>query len=788
MVSNAKGLLARFSPTSLRMRLIVLVLLAVIPALGLILYTTAEQRRLASEEARLDAQWLARLVASEQNRIINETRQLLRNLTQFTQVRQPDPHACSLLFGDLLRQYPQYANLALVSPGGEVLCSAVLLPASADSTPLVYTDDPALQGALQRKDFVAGSFRTDPLSDRPVVGFAYPVLDPTGQVQSLVYAALDLEWLRQAVASDPLPNEATLHLIDRSGVVLLAIPAGYARQGQALTGEPLVQAMLSRTEGLGSFTGLDGLPRLYAYTPLSRAADNAFFVAVGVSEQAAFALANQMLVQHLVGLAVVVVLALGFAWIGGELFVLRRVRSLLDITHRLAAGDLGARTGPPYGGGELNQLALAFDRMIETLQQRQAERQRFEGEIIRHNRDLTVLNRITATISSSLDLPEVLESLKKLLVEQLNIPGGIVYFYDEAGDCLVVETAWGVPARILGEFKRFPATDLHYEQVVRGKEAVLRPNLRLVMPFSTLGLVKSRPNWLSYLCVPLLARGEVQGALDLFSQAPIYFTQDHLSLFTVLGQQVGVAIQNARLFEQLLAGRRRLQVLSQELLEIQEAERRHIARELHDEIGQSLTALKVNLQAAQRVPSQIDSTPYLEESISIAERTLRQVRDLSLDLRPSLLDDLGVVAALRWYIDRQGRRAGIQTQFITNVGLLRLPAGLETTCFRVVQEALTNVVRHAQAKRVWVELRQGPQLLELFIRDDGVGFNVEAVMEKAAGDLSLGLLGMQERVELVGGQLEIRSDPNRGVEIHACFPLTDESAALDRLLQSKELP
>jgi signal transduction histidine kinase len=407
-----------------------------------------------------------------------------------------------------------------------------------------------------------------------------------------------------------------------------------------------------------------------------------------------------------------------------------------------------------------------------------------EEDILRHSRDLEALNTITGAVSSTLDLPEVLESLKNLLEEKFEVPGGIIFFYDPAASSLYVEAAWGVPAAILAECKRFPATDYHYRHVIEERIPYLRPDLRAVRPYSTLQLHVARPNWLSYLSVPVAAKGEVQGVLDLFSQSPIEFSHEQVTLFTTLGRQVGVAIQNARLFEEVRAGRQRLQSLSKQLLEVQEAERRHIARELHDEIGQALTAVKVNLQAALRLRELSSLPPYLEESIGIVERTLQQVRNLSLDLRPSLLDDLGVVAALRWYIDRQAGRAGFQAQFIAEPPFLRLPPEIETTCFRVVQEALTNIVRHAQAEHVQVELKKIQDELELSIHDDGVGFDIRSVLERAAGDLSVGLFGMQERVQLAGGQIEIDSDLDLGTTIQVSFhldPAGFDEAGEDRI-------
>jgi PAS domain S-box-containing protein len=226
------------------------------------------------------------------------------------------------------------------------------------------------------------------------------------------------------------------------------------------------------------------------------------------------------------------------------------------------------------------------------------------------------------------------------------------------------------------------------------------------------------------------------------------------------------------LFEQVRAGREQLQALSRQLLEAQENERRSIARELHDEIGQTLTATKINLQAlTQRTAaSELDLT----DSIGAVERALQQVRNLSLDLHPSLLDDLGLVPALRWSLDRQAKGAGFTTHFVAAPLETRPPAEIEIACFRVAQEALTNVARHAQAKHVHIELRQRDAVeLQLIVRDDGVGFDVRAARERAMQGASLGLLGMEERVRLVGGQIEIESAPGRGAEIRARFPMIE---------------
>jgi signal transduction histidine kinase len=764
---------------SLRARLILLVLLAVIPALGLILYTGAEQRRLAAENTRADALSLARLLAADHARIIEETRQLLLTLTHLSEVRPGESAACSLLFAGLLEEHPQYTNLGAATLQGKVFCSAVDL-----GLPTNLAGKDYFQRTLQESDFSIGSYQIDQITGSPTINFGYPVRDEDDQTTSVVFASLNLNWLNQLVNQAQLPQGAALILLDSNRTILVHYPESEQWVGRRLPDEPLISTILSERIGTRSLPGFDGIERLYAFVPLRSASGDQFFVSVGMSEEIAFAQANEILVRQIAGLGAVFTLALVAAWIGSDLFILRRLGVLLKTTQRLESGDLEARTGLRYGQGELSQLARAFDQMAQALDQRETAHREAEGEIMRHNRDLAALNTITAAVSSSLELPEVLASIKQLLEEQLNVPGGIIYFYDEYDDSLYIEDAWGVPATILAELKRLPADTLHYERIVRNKEPVLRQDLEQIIPFSVLSLKNYRPKWLSYLGVPLVAKGGVQGVLDLFSQSPTVVGEEHVSLFTTFGRQVGVAIQNARLFEQIWVGRRRLQMLSQELLEVQEAERRHISRELHDEVGQALTAVKVNIQAAMRMSGTSSINPYLEESIATVERTLDQVRNLSLDLRPSILDDLGVVAAVRWYLDRQAHRAGFKAHFRAEMPKLRVPTDLETACFRIVQEAITNAVRHAQAQNVWVTIQQcNIDELELIIQDDGIGFDVNAVMQQGAGDLSLGVLGMHERAELIGGQLEIQSNQARGTEIRAIFPLKKAEPSLENPLQ-----
>jgi PAS domain S-box-containing protein len=216
----------------------------------------------------------------------------------------------------------------------------------------------------------------------------------------------------------------------------------------------------------------------------------------------------------------------------------------------------------------------------------------------------------------------------------------------------------------------------------------------------------------------------------------------------------------------------RLQSLSRRLVESQEQERHHIARELHDQIGQSLTAVEIHLQTALKSPDPKGHIhKRVEESLHMVDELVQRTQNLSLNLRPPLLDDLGLEPALRNLIERGIPGGNLRTEFTANPLSGRLTSDIETACFRVAQEAVTNAIRHAHARRLTVRLQVEDRVLHLAVSDDGRGFDPSSMRGEAGGFKDLGLLGMEERATLVGGRLEVRSTPGRGTAVLAWFPL-----------------
>ena len=235
---------------------------------------------------------------------------------------------------------------------------------------------------------------------------------------------------------------------------------------------------------------------------------------------------------------------------------------------------------------------------------------------------------------------------------------------------------------------------------------------------------------------------------------------------------VNFEITERKLMEQRLESSLQQQaLLSGRLLTIQEEERRQLARELHDEIGQVLTAVRINLLTAQvnRNPSEFQRR--VQECIDITSQAIQQVRGRSLELRPSLLDDLGLIPAMEQYVERQAELGKCAIQFQFDPLTERPPPETEIACYRVMQEAITNILRHARASMIHLILARDEQLLQLRIRDDGCGFEVGEARRRAMSGGSFGLLGMEERAILAGGGIEFASQPGQGSEVRAWFPL-----------------
>jgi two-component system sensor histidine kinase UhpB len=250
------------------------------------------------------------------------------------------------------------------------------------------------------------------------------------------------------------------------------------------------------------------------------------------------------------------------------------------------------------------------------------------------------------------------------------------------------------------------------------------------------------------------------------------------------GSEHGAVVSHRDITDRMMAhialdqAHKRLQTLSKRVLSVQEEERRRISRDLHDDIGQSLSALKIGLHriAQAASPGQGD---LMAECLGIADTTLEKLRQLALELRPPQLDQLGLADALAWLVERQASASGLDIRCnVEGLENRRPPAMLESACYRIAQEGLSNATRHAKAKSVVVTADSDGRLLKLTIRDDGVGFDEEAARQRSLKSGSLGLISMEERAELAGGRMKLRTVLGGGTTLSVIFPLGVQDSEL----------
>ncbi len=377
--------------------------------------------------------------------------------------------------------------------------------------------------------------------------------------------------------------------------------------------------------------------------------------------------------------------------------------------------------------------------------------------------DLATLNDSSKSFLDNFEITNIFQTICRLAVTRLGLDIAWIETreqYDVGEGRIIVYGA--SPSSIENLKEKWPALDSMQtpgSPVIRELDAITPPD------------VLKEKEYKAYAVFPLLFSNRLIGTLRLLSQQKDFFTNDNQILLQSYANLAAVAIQNTLLFDEVRRSNRQLHGLSQRLMKAQEEERLHLSRELHDESGQLLTALTVQLGLLER---SLDQPGMLRERTEELKATANKIQDnlhkLAVNLRPASLDHLGLVMTLRQFIAEFNRQYGIPVDFEA-VGMegKRLPIEVETAFFRIVQESLTNVVLHAQAGRVDVLLNQHNHHVVMIVEDDGIGF-----LPGSPGlEDHLGLFGMRERIEMLGGSFVIESSPGKGTTVKAEVPCND---------------
>jgi PAS domain S-box-containing protein len=373
-----------------------------------------------------------------------------------------------------------------------------------------------------------------------------------------------------------------------------------------------------------------------------------------------------------------------------------------------------------------------------------------------------ILSAASMALTHTLDLNAVMDTLLDYLGRLVSYDSACVVLQQDETH-LTVRAArgyerWIDPQQLLGMTIDAQASS-HVRALIDTKESVVIPDTREHLGWEHCTRSEHIISWLG---VPLVAGTRVIGFCGLDRTEAKYFSQEHVQLAEALIGQAAIAVQNAWLFQQVRAGRERLQSLSRRLVEIQENERRYIARELHDEAGQALTSLMVGLRLLEREAGRPEAiVAGVAELMRMVNSVLENLHRLAIDLRPASLDHLGLVAALRQYAETISDQTGLVIQFETVGSIDRLRSDVETALYRIVQEGLTNVIRHARATRADVLLERRDDKLIVIVEDNGIGFDPEIVLQGG----HLGLIGLRERAEMLGGTLAVESIPDVGTTL-----------------------
>jgi diguanylate cyclase (GGDEF)-like protein/PAS domain S-box-containing protein len=363
-----KKLLSRFHLDSLRSRLLLLVLLAMVPPLILNVVGAWHQREREVRAAKEDLQRMAHLAAANEERFIDGGRQLLMTLADVPEVRR-DSASCSAFLQRLLSKNEDYFNLGLVQLNGDISCSAVALPKTIN-----VKDRDYFQRAVKERKFIVSDYVFGRMLGQHMITLAYPLQDDSGRVEAVLFAAIKLGALDRFVRDIHLPPDAVLITADRNGTVLSQRPS---LDQQLRIGEPvarhLLAAMRAEIARIIEFSDTDDVERLHAFAPVNLGDTSRFMLSIGMSRQSIVASANRQQAIELLMLLLTAGLALLATALIGDAMILRRVKTLVRTVARMSAGDLGARSGM-RGGTELDQLAQAIDNMAQSLQQHDSER------------------------------------------------------------------------------------------------------------------------------------------------------------------------------------------------------------------------------------------------------------------------------------------------------------------------------------------------------------------------------------------------------------------------------
>ncbi|MBI4284696.1 MAG: GAF domain-containing protein [Chloroflexi bacterium] len=658
-------------------------------------------------------------------------------------------------------------NILLLDGSGKVIYAEPEGSISARTDLHGYTEvsETLEMGALTISGLVSG-----PFVNGPVVLINAPVTNSEGGVLGALVSVIDIERLgiSHLTPITSVGETDYVEMVDQNGVVLARTqpgvpPASFERSDHPGRFAELIEQNKATVRTCHrcheTRERIERHRDVLAFAPLTTAS---WGIAIRQSEEEALAPTRQLQQRLLFLGLIMLVVALSMVWVMLR-DVVRPVRMLTAAAKRVASGDFKASVHFKRRD-EIGQLGSAFHSMTQELA-------RSRNELLLRNEELSALNAIAATVSQSLNLEDVLVNALQKVLDVTKTTVGCVFLREPGSGKLEMmasigsATAFNCEESGSGEAVCACHQVTRYGQTLMVNDKTQCPVLGTAMMTGVAGFVS----------VPLKSKDRTLGIINVACSGKRFFTDSDFELLDSIGSHVGLAIENSVLYEEAKQKEKLRGQLLNSVMSAEEEERKRIARELHDEYGQTLTGLIMTIESLETaLPEKSPHMAKLQNAKAVLSRALQDIRRLTLDLRPAALDDLGLVAAIRGYIETHLKPEGIDVQFEARNVNRRLPATIETNLFRIIQEACHNILKHAEARQVRIQLRVKSGKMVATVADDGRGFVMDAVFRARLGVKSLGLLGMQERAALVGGTLDIKTQVDRGTTITVEIPLPGE--------------
>jgi len=689
-----------------------------------------------------------------------------------------------------------------------------LLAATADAPPIKWND------VLLAQTMESASSRNISIDEipRPYAIISVPVTQPDSTYpEGTLAAILDLSNPDIFISSGSLDLEqkGTLQILDAQGRILVSThpertltPNTIGRiTGQLFQdNKPMFEACL------GCATNEIETGTIIAFAPLSQAP---WGVVIWHDTQDLFAPVRRIEFQTAVLGLLAIAGALGLVMMTTR-SVITPVQVLTDATQKIGEVQFDTSTLNSVEctltttlarkairrRDEIGVLTNSFITMCTRLQQSMDEIQTWNREldarVQARTQQLSIVNAVALTVNQSLNLENILNRALDEVVQLTGIDVIAIFLQNPVRGQLELMAYRGLSKKAARLAYQVGMLDGSCGGVMEFGKTVVVPDISSYRGRGARSL--QRENITSLIHVPLMTKGCALGSMCIGTHETTLFTEDEQNLLNAIGNQIAIAVENARLYADVQRKERVRGELFKKALAAQEEERKRIARELHDEVSQSLTALLYDAEDGLELDDLPAIRARLQSICDLTQHTLENIHKLMFDLRPSMLDQLGLIPALRWLaetrLEPKGIRVTVNTDSDTNLlrgesDPQRLSVDIETALYRVVQEAINNIARHAAARNVEIRINMNNGLTEVSISDDGIGFDltelsIETIKEIDNKDFllpentrGLGLLGMQERIELLGGELEIDSTPGSGTQIHIRVPIEERSLVYD---------